>query len=184
MALRRRLSVCFARRGTSEGIPYRLLLCHSPTFGPGGGERLLAQRRSYSSHVPLVPGTLQASGSWQPSLFNAPDLAAAVLESPLRLFEAMSGAFYLQEAAREPVFLVAAGTWTVGLAISGNCVGLSLAEWNELPLLEQQKLRGEAAAKLRAAGADYVIDSIAELVGVVEAIEATLTARQGAKQPA
>ena len=79
---------------------------------------------------------------------------------------------------------VAAGTWTVGLAISGNCVGLSLAEWNELPLLEQQKLRGEAAAKLRAAGADYVIDSIAELVGVVEAIEATLTARQGAKQSA
>lgn len=79
---------------------------------------------------------------------------------------------------------VAAGTWTVGLAISGNCVGLSLAEWNDLPLLEQQKLRGEAAAKLRAAGADYVIDSIAELVGVVEAIEATLTARQSAKQSA
>lgn len=78
----------------------------------------------------------------------------------------------------------AAGTWTVGLAVSGNCVGLSLAEWNELPLLEQQKLRGEAAAKLRAAGADYVIDSIAELVGVVEAIEATLAARQGAKQSA
>ncbi|MGX1790566.1 phosphonoacetaldehyde hydrolase [Bosea sp. NPDC055332] len=79
---------------------------------------------------------------------------------------------------------VAAGTWTVGLAISGNCVGLSLAEWNELPLLEQQKLRGEAAARLRAAGADYVIDSIAELVGVVEAIEATLAARQSAKQSA
>ncbi len=79
---------------------------------------------------------------------------------------------------------VAAGTWTVGLAISGNCVGLSLAEWNDLPLLEQQKLRGEAAAKLRAAGADYVIDSIAELVGVAEAIEATLTARQDAKQSA
>lgn len=79
---------------------------------------------------------------------------------------------------------VAAGTWTVGLAVSGNCVGLSLNEWNELPLLEQQKLRGEAAARLRAAGADYVIDSIAELVGVVEAIEATLTARQSAKQSA
>ncbi|AZO79515.1 MULTISPECIES: phosphonoacetaldehyde hydrolase [unclassified Bosea (in: a-proteobacteria)] len=78
----------------------------------------------------------------------------------------------------------AAGTWTVGLAVSGNCVGLSLAEWNELPLLEQQKLRGEAAARLRAAGADYVIDSIAELVGVVEAIEATLAARQGVKQSA
>jgi phosphonoacetaldehyde hydrolase len=78
----------------------------------------------------------------------------------------------------------AAGTWTVGLAISGNCVGLSLSEWNELPLLEQQKLRGEAAARLRAAGADYVIDSIAELVGVVEVIEATLAARQSAKQSA
>lgn len=79
---------------------------------------------------------------------------------------------------------VAAGTWTVGLAVSGNCVGLSLAEWNELPLLEQQALRGEAAARLRAAGADYVIDSIAGLVGVVEAIEATLCARGAAKQSA
>ena len=79
---------------------------------------------------------------------------------------------------------VAAGCWTVGLAVSGNCVGLSLEEWNELPLLEQQALRGKAAARLRAAGADYVVDSIAELVGVVEAIDSTLLARAAAKQPA
>ncbi len=67
---------------------------------------------------------------------------------------------------------VAAGTWTVGVAISGNLVGLPLAEWQALPQAEQQRLRQEASRKLEAAGADYVIDSIAELPEVIERIDA------------
>jgi len=68
----------------------------------------------------------------------------------------------------------AAGTWTVGLAISGNCVGLSLAEWTALPAPEQAAQRATATATLRAAGADYVIDSVADLLPVLDDIERRL----------
>lgn len=64
----------------------------------------------------LVPGTLQASGSWAPSLVNTADLLGAVLESPLRLVEAMSGAFYLQEAAGGPLFTTTGWLWAIATA--------------------------------------------------------------------
>jgi len=62
----------------------------------------------------------------------------------------------------------AAGTWTVGLAISGNEVGLSLAEWQALPAQEQAALRAHATAVLRDAGADLVVDSVADLMPAID----------------
>lgn len=67
-----------------------------------------------------------------------------------------------------------AGTWTVGVAISGNASGLSLAEWQALPCAERQRVRENAHAELRQAGADYVIDSVADLLPVIAAINARL----------
>jgi len=72
---------------------------------------------------------------------------------------------------------VNAGTWTVGLAVSGNAVGLPLADWQALDAASQQALRVAATAKLEAAGAHFVIDSVADLLPVLEEIEARL--RQG-----
>lgn len=67
-----------------------------------------------------------------------------------------------------------AGMWTVGLAVSGNEVGLSLEEWLALTPAEQVPRRQRAADKLAQAGAHYVIDSIAELPGVIAEINARL----------
>ena len=67
-----------------------------------------------------------------------------------------------------------AGTWTVGLAVSGNAVGLTLAEWQALDAARQQEHRESATAQLRAAGAHYVIDSVANLPNVLEDIERRL----------
>jgi len=67
-----------------------------------------------------------------------------------------------------------AGTWTVGLAVSGNAVGLSLADWQALGTAQQQELREAATAKLKAAGAHYVIDSVADLLPVLDDIAAQL----------
>jgi phosphonoacetaldehyde hydrolase len=64
----------------------------------------------------------------------------------------------------------AAGTWTVGVAISGNCVGLSLPDWLALSPAEQDAHRQTATATLREAGADYVIDSVADLLPVLDEI--------------
>jgi phosphonoacetaldehyde hydrolase len=67
-----------------------------------------------------------------------------------------------------------AGTWTVGLAITGNAVGLSLAEWQALDAAAQQALREKATAQLKAAGAHYVVDSVADLLPVLDDIAARL----------
>ncbi|WP_046111251.1 phosphonoacetaldehyde hydrolase [Aquincola tertiaricarbonis] len=67
-----------------------------------------------------------------------------------------------------------AGTWAVGLAISGNANGLTLAEWQALDEAQQQARRQAATAALQAAGAHYVIDSVAELLPVIDDIQARL----------
>ena len=72
---------------------------------------------------------------------------------------------------------VNAGSWTVGLAVSGNAVGLPLADWQALDATRQQELRAVATAKLKAAGAHFVIDSVADLLPVLDEIDARL--RQG-----
>lgn len=69
-----------------------------------------------------------------------------------------------------------AGTWTVGVAISGNAVGLTLAEWQALDAHQQEALRQTATAQLKAAGAHYVIDSVADLLPVMDIIQGRLQA--------
>ena len=66
------------------------------------------------------------------------------------------------------------GMWSVGVAVSGNEVGLSLAAWQALPQAEQAALRAAARAKLAGTGAHYVIDSIAEIGPVLDDIERRL----------
>ena len=67
-----------------------------------------------------------------------------------------------------------AGMWTVGLAVSGNEVGLPLAAWQALPPAEQQARRERAHARLRMGGAHWVVDTIADLPPCLDDIEARL----------
>lgn len=69
-----------------------------------------------------------------------------------------------------------AGMWNIGLAISGNEVGLGLAEWAALDPAAQQRLREAASQRLFAAGAHYVVDSIAEILPLIDQIETRLKA--------
>lgn len=69
---------------------------------------------------------------------------------------------------------VNAGCWTVGVAVTGNLFGLSLADTSALPRHELLARRNAAAARLEAAGADYVVDSVADLLPAVMAIEQRL----------
>jgi phosphonoacetaldehyde hydrolase len=71
---------------------------------------------------------------------------------------------------------LAAGCWTVALAVTGNAMGLSEPEWNALPLAEQATRRAKAEAVLRGTGAHYVIDGVADLLPVIDAIQARLDA--------
>jgi phosphonoacetaldehyde hydrolase len=68
----------------------------------------------------------------------------------------------------------AAGTWAVGLALSGNIAGLSAEELAALAAPERDALRARATAELTAAGAHLVVDSIAMLPAALVEIEARL----------
>ncbi len=66
----------------------------------------------------------------------------------------------------------AAGTWTVGVALTGNAAGLSAGELAALPTAGRAALRDRAAREL--ADADYIIDGLPDLPGVLEAIDIRL----------
>ena len=69
---------------------------------------------------------------------------------------------------------VNAGAWSVGVAVSGNAFGLSLADTQALPPEAFEAKRAKARAALAEAGAHYVIDSVADLLPVVSQIEGRL----------
>jgi phosphonoacetaldehyde hydrolase len=69
---------------------------------------------------------------------------------------------------------VNAGAWSVGVAVSGNAFGLSLADTKVLDPREFAPRRQRAYDALYSAGAHYVIDTIAELPPVIARIEGRL----------
>ncbi|TVQ57248.1 MAG: phosphonoacetaldehyde hydrolase [Rhodobacteraceae bacterium] len=66
---------------------------------------------------------------------------------------------------------VAAGCLTVGVALSGNHVGKTPEELAAMSETEIAPLREAAAATLRAAGADHVIDTVADLPALLERLD-------------
>ena len=67
-----------------------------------------------------------------------------------------------------------AGMWTIGLARTGNEIGLNQAEIAALPTGELETRLERAWARMQQAGAHYVVDSIAEVLPVLDRIEAGL----------
>lgn len=68
-----------------------------------------------------------------------------------------------------------AGMWSVGLALSGNEFGATWEEFQAMTAEEIATRREHAAGKLYAAGAHYVVDSLADLPDVIADINARLT---------
>lgn len=66
------------------------------------------------------------------------------------------------------------GMWTIGLAVSGNEVGLPLKEWKKLPKAEQERMRQGAYTRMRQTGAHYVVDTIADILPCLDDIDARL----------
>jgi phosphonoacetaldehyde hydrolase len=66
----------------------------------------------------------------------------------------------------------AAGAFTVGVAASGNALGLSLAAYRESSAPELAVRLDAARKSLLNAGADLVIDSVADLVPALERVSA------------
>jgi phosphonoacetaldehyde hydrolase len=69
-----------------------------------------------------------------------------------------------------------AGMWTLGVTATGNEVGLSAAELATLPPGDRQQRLERAANSLKAAGAHYVVDSVAAIEPVIDQINQRLAA--------
>ena len=67
-----------------------------------------------------------------------------------------------------------AGMWTIGLAISGNEVGMMLDEWRALSAAAQKAKRERAYARMRQCGAHYTVDSIADIMPCIDDIQARI----------
>lgn len=67
-----------------------------------------------------------------------------------------------------------AGTWTIGLAKTGNEVGLNLQELAALPAEEVKRKVDKAADGLAKTGAHYVVESISDVPAVISEIEQRL----------
>ena len=64
----------------------------------------------------------------------------------------------------------AVGPITVGISLTGNYVGLSEAALTALPGAERRRLNDAAVKKLRDAGLDHVIDSVAALLVLIDTL--------------
>lgn len=65
---------------------------------------------------------------------------------------------------------VAAGCLTVGVTLSGNEAGLTVDDLRNLSPDQRADLHERVGAKLKAAGADYVIETVAELPGLLTSL--------------
>ncbi len=98
------------------------------------------------------------------SLKNAMDLGVRHLCACVKIDDTLTG---IEEGLN-------AGMWTIGVAVSGNEVGMSLEDWQALSEAEQEVRRGTACQRMSASGAHYVIDSIADVIPCLEEIGARL----------
>ena len=132
--------------------------------------------------APLLPKA-KAQGYEPDNLVCAGDLAAG-RPTPLMMYKC-----FVDLGVWRPAHVVkvddttpgiaeglAAGTWTVGVSLSGNEVGLAPGELAALPAAEKDRRNARARAILLEAGAHSVIDTVADLPGVLTRIESELAA--------
>lgn len=63
-----------------------------------------------------------------------------------------------------------AGTFSIGVVDGGNLIGLSQSEFERLNIEDQDRYQAKATAILKEAGADDVVNNIADLIPLIESI--------------
>ena len=124
-----------------------------------------AERQGYVPDASVSAGQVPAGRPFPyMCLKNMIDLEAWPVEACVKVDDTLPG---VEEGLN-------AGMWTVGLAISGNEVGLPLSEWEALSAEDKERKRAHAYRRMESSGAHYVVDTIADLVPRLDDIEARL----------
>lgn len=130
----------------------------------------------------LMP--VAAAAGYSPEVVVCAGDLAAGRPSPLMMWHAMAamGVWPASDVVKvddTPVGLGegrASGTWTVGVALTGNIAGLDAAELTALSDADRAALRAEATAQFARAEADLVIDGIGDLPGAIRLLDARAAA--------
>ncbi len=160
-------------------------------FIPGALDALAALRAQgirigattgYTRPIMDVLAPIAARGGYTPELTVCAGDLPAGRPSPLMMWHAMAqmGIWPAESVVKVDDTTpgigegMAAGTWTVGLSLSGNMCGLSAEELAALDAAAIQDIRRKATSDLTDAGADLVIDSLAQLPWAITQINAWL----------
>ncbi|WP_257284983.1 phosphonoacetaldehyde hydrolase [Endozoicomonas sp. SESOKO1] len=138
--------------GSCSGYPREIMDVLAPIAADNG----------YRPDCIVAADDLQAGsrpGPWM-ALENVNQLGVSSVRRTIKVDDAIPG---IAEGLN-------AGMWTVGLAKTGNIVGLTESEWASCPANKQQALLAQAYSALYQAGAHYVIDSIEDLPKIVSLI--------------
>ncbi len=127
---------------------------------------------------------LAAAEGFKPEVMVCSDDLAAGRPSPLMMYRCFidlavwpaSAVVKVDDTAPGIAEAVAAGSWAVGVTLSGNGTGLDESDLTHLDTTEINRLRSEAAAPLHEAGAHLVIDTVADLSAAIDTIAGNLAA--------
>lgn len=128
----------------------------------------------------LIP--LAARNGYEPDLWVFPDQVGGGRPAPWMIFHAahrlrVYPPCKLVKVGDTPVDVAeahAAGVWSVAVVRSGNEVGLSAAELANLPAAEREARINSARARLAGCGPHFLIDSVADLMPVIDEISARI----------
>ncbi len=126
--------------------------------------------------VDLIP--LAAQGGYTPDLWVCPDLVPKGRPAPWMAFYAaqkldvypMSAFVKVGDTPADVAEGHAAGMWAVSITRTGNEVGLSQLELAALSAEKQRERIAAARARLAACGPHYIIESVADLMPVIDDI--------------
>jgi phosphonoacetaldehyde hydrolase len=129
---------------------------------------LLLESSAKESYIPDCSLTPEEVGAGRPHPFMMYECAVRLQVYPLAA---------IAKIGDTPVDIhegLNAGAWSIGVAGTGNSIGLSLNELHALSDAERELRLTEARAELRNAGAHYVIDTLADVHSVLDDIDARL----------
>lgn len=121
-------------------------------------------------------------GGYVPDCVVTPDIAGAARPSPFMLFECMKRlnvypprlVVKVGDTVIDMEEGVNAGTWSIGIITGSNLLGLTEDEYDAMPAQELAARKKAVEEKYYAAGADLVIDSIAQLPEAIREINRRL----------
>jgi phosphonoacetaldehyde hydrolase len=126
-----------------------------------------AVRQGYVPDCTLCPDDVGAGRPFPWMIYeNAVRMKICPLEAVVKIGDTISD---IEEGLN-------AGTWSVGVARTGNMIGVTEEQWHAFPRDSQTARLEDARRKLLDEGAHYVIDTLAEIYPILDQIEARLQA--------